>query len=243
MLGLQLTSQPSNFVFPLYFTSFFSFVLVWFGVSALSSFPFLTFCSWSYIFVLFNTLLQHPSFTKLTSSPSLSLWLIIDAINFVWQCSWPVCWCFGLQWVWLVGQIFFMVRCIVTEKLRFLFALPFVAWNICHLPTATFKLLDKSRKHTGGMTTPSSAGSIFSWTGMAFMTEHHLSAWAWTDYGACKDAHSAPLYLLMNCPTDLACASKTLPAGIMLALIPKAVWSCATFIHSFIINQLLVLWL
>lgn len=243
MLGLQLTSQPFNLVFPLYFTfPFFSFVLVWFGVSALSSFPFLTFCSWSYIFVFFNKLLQHPSFTKLTS-PSLPLQLIINAINFVWQCSWHVCWCFGLQWVWLVGQIFFTVRCIVTEKLRFLFALPFVAWNICHLPTATFKLIYKFRKHIGRMTAPSSAGSMFSGTGIAFMTEHHLSTWAWTETMEHVRDHGASLYLLMNCPTDLACASKTLPAGIMLALIPKVVRSCATFIHSFIFHYLLVLWL
>lgn len=46
---------------------------------------------------------------------------------------------FGLQWVWLVRQICSMVWCIVSEKLRFIFAFWFVAWSICHLPIATLK--------------------------------------------------------------------------------------------------------
>lgn len=47
--------------------------------------------------------------------------------------------------------------------------------------------LDKPGKHIGGMTAPSSVGSIFSWTGVAFMTAHHLSAWARTEtHGTCE---------------------------------------------------------
>jgi len=57
------------------------------------------------------------------------------------------------------------------------------------------------------------------------MTAHHLMPELGQKFMAHVRDCCASLYLLVNCPTDLLCSCKALPAGIMLAFVPEVVQS------------------
>lgn len=107
------------------------------------------------------------------------------------------------------------VHCIREIKISFCF----VVCCMEYLPFShsNFKTkLEKPRKDIGGRIAPSSVGSIFQhdiYDSTSFKDGQRLIAHV-------RD-RCASLYLLVNCPTDLLCSYKSLPAGIMLAFIPK----------------------